>query len=165
MTGLTWTVRALVQGERTLAEELILVAERHRAEHEVLHVARDLARWSRENAEKLSAAAERHLAPGPANRPGHVLPGSVSALPDPVRTGGSDEGELLLSDLRHLHVRSSENSLLWETLAQAAQALRDGLLLELASTCHPRSLRQMRWTNTMIKTLAPQILTVSADPA
>ncbi|MEV5642056.1 hypothetical protein AB0L67_18075 [Streptomyces flaveolus] len=29
---------------------------------------------------------------------------------------------------------------------------------DLASACHPRTLRQMRWTNTMIKNLSPQIL-------
>jgi hypothetical protein len=43
--------------------------------------------------------------------------------------------------------------------AQAAQASRDGGLLDLASTRHPQTLRQMRWTNTMIKTLSPRIRT------
>lgn len=44
-------------------------------------------------------------------------------------------------------------------LAQAAQASGDTELLHLASGCHPQTLRQMRWTNTMIKNLSPQILT------
>jgi len=44
-------------------------------------------------------------------------------------------------------------------LAQAAQAPRDERLLELASACHPQTLRQMRWTNTPIKQLSPQVLT------
>jgi hypothetical protein len=44
-------------------------------------------------------------------------------------------------------------------LAQAAQASRDGGLLDLAAACHPQTLRQMRWTNTMIKNLSPQLLT------
>ncbi|MEV4557928.1 hypothetical protein AB0K51_13115 [Kitasatospora sp. NPDC049285] len=43
-------------------------------------------------------------------------------------------------------------------LAQLAQATRDSPLLDLASACHPRSLRQMRWTNTMIKALSPRLL-------
>jgi hypothetical protein len=43
-------------------------------------------------------------------------------------------------------------------LAQAAQATRDDELLALASACHPQTLRQMRWTNTMIKNLSPQVL-------
>ncbi len=70
----------------------------------------------------------------------------------------SDPGLLLLRDLRELHVAAAENSLHWEMLAQAAQASRDTEFLQLASDCHPRTLRQMRWTNTMIKNVAPQIL-------
>jgi hypothetical protein len=42
---------------------------------------------------------------------------------------------------------------------QAAQASRDTGLLELVSGCHPRTLRQLRWANTMVKTQSPQILT------
>ncbi|MFF9488905.1 hypothetical protein [Streptomyces sp. NPDC014676] len=34
----------------------------------------------------------------------------------------------------------------------------DRELLEPASSCHPRTLRQMRWTNTMIEVLSPQLL-------
>lgn len=43
--------------------------------------------------------------------------------------------------------------------AHAAQATKDDGLLDLASACHPATLRQMRWTNTMIKNLSPQVLT------
>ncbi|MER6853887.1 hypothetical protein AB0A81_35965 [Streptomyces flaveolus] len=32
------------------------------------------------------------------------------------------------------------------------------VLLDVVSACHPRTLRQMGWTNTMIKNLSPQIL-------
>lgn len=70
-----------------------------------------------------------------------------------------EPGLLLLRDLRELHLSAAENSLHWEMLAQAAQAGRDECLLSLVSHCHPGTLRQMRWTNTMIKNLAPQILT------
>ncbi len=68
---------------------------------------------------------------------------------------------LLLHDLRDLHLAATRNSLHWEMLAQAAQAARDERILALATDCHPRTLRQMRWTNTMIKAQAPQILTSS----
>jgi hypothetical protein len=44
-------------------------------------------------------------------------------------------------------------------LAQAAQATEDTRLLRLATACHPRILRQMRWTNTMLKNLAARSLT------
>lgn len=43
--------------------------------------------------------------------------------------------------------------------AQAAQAAKDRALLDLVADCHPQTLRQMRWTNTMIKQLSAQALT------
>ncbi len=43
-------------------------------------------------------------------------------------------------------------------LAQVAQATRDERLPALVADCHPQTLRQLRWTNTMIKILAPQLL-------
>jgi hypothetical protein len=52
-----------------------------------------------------------------------------------------------------------DRSAAWEMLAQAAQAAKNTELLELTSDCHPETLRQVRWANTMIKNLSPQILT------
>lgn len=64
-----------------------------------------------------------------------------------------------LLDLLDLHLAATRDSVHWEMLAQAAQAGRDARLLALASDCHPQSLRQIRWTNSMIKQLSPQVLT------
>lgn len=58
-----------------------------------------------------------------------------------------------------LYLAASSNSLHWEMLAQAAQATTDTELLALAAACHPQTLRQIRWTNTLIKIHAPQALT------
>ncbi len=69
-----------------------------------------------------------------------------------------EPGLLLLRDLRALHLYATENSLYWEMLAQVAQATRKEALLTLASDCHPQTLRQIRWTNTMIKNVSPQVL-------
>ncbi|MFI0508660.1 hypothetical protein ACH3Y9_03535 [Streptomyces sp. WSLK1-5] len=44
-------------------------------------------------------------------------------------------------------------------LARVARATRDERLLELAPDCHPQTLRQMRWTDTLIKQVSPQVLT------
>ncbi|HSA52514.1 MAG TPA: hypothetical protein VLH10_20705 [Yinghuangia sp.] len=161
MNGITLALRVLHRGERRLAGRLVTVAQRHRTEHEVHHVAVDLARWSREHVDRLAAAAaDYHLnLGGPSdNATEGVLPTlrkkaseAIGRRPEP--------GLLLLRDLRQLHLAAAENSLHWEMLAQAAQAKRDSTLLGLASDCHPRTLRQMRWTNTMIKTLSPQVLT------
>lgn len=161
MNGLTLTLRTLHHGEKHLAEQLTTVAGRHPAEHEVHHVATDLAAWSRAHIERLADVAHAHgvdLGHSTGTSPADVLSplrekaaGAVTHRPEP--------GLLLLRDLRNLHLSATENSLHWEMLAQIAQATRDEELLAVVSACHPRTLRQMRWTNTMIKNLAPQILT------
>ncbi|MEU3312277.1 hypothetical protein ABZ743_06410 [Streptomyces sp. NPDC006662] len=166
MDGVTVTLRALHHGERELAHDLEAVAERHRTDHEVFHVARDLARWSDEHGRRL-AETGRHYGldlDGPSGSPASGL---VSALREKTAEAlghRPEAGLLLLRDLRALHLAAAGNSLYWEMLAQVAQvaqvaqATRDARLLDLASECHPRTLRQMRWTNTMIKNLSPQLL-------
>ncbi|MFC8795674.1 hypothetical protein [Streptomyces cinereoruber] len=161
MNGVTLTLRALHHGEKHLARQLTAVAERHRTEHEVHHVATDLADWSRTHVQRLAATADRHgldLGDSADTR----LPGLLSTLREKASQAVAhrpEPGLLLLRDLRELHLGATENSLRWEMLAQAAQATKNDGLLDLASACHPATLRQMRWTNTMIKNLSPQILT------
>ncbi|MFD8353941.1 hypothetical protein ACFV1X_34075 [Streptomyces coelicoflavus] len=161
MNGITLTLRTLHRGERHLALDLVTVAERHRTEHEIHHVATDLARWSREHVRRLAEVAAEHGA-----KLGDPPDPSTDGVFATLRQKASEAvahrpepGLLLLRDLRELHVAAAENSLHWEMLAQAAQASKDSGLLTLASSCRPRTLRQMRWTNTMIKNLSPQILT------
>ncbi|MFF7279544.1 hypothetical protein [Streptomyces griseorubiginosus] len=160
MTGIELTLRALHHGERHLAEELTTVAERHRTEHEIHHVATDLARWSAEHVRLLADAGHDHgLDLGDPPRDSSY--GLLSALREKTAEAlgrRPEPGLLLLRDLRDLHLDAARNSLHWEMLAQAAQATRDDGLLALASACHPQTLRQMRWTNTMVKELSPQIL-------
>lgn len=161
MNGITFTLRALHHGEQRLADELTAVAERHRAEHEVHHVATDLARWSRDHVRGVADAGRDHGL-NLADPAGPDTTGLLSTLREKAAEAVGrrpEPGLLLLRDLRVLHLAATENSLHWEMLAQAAQATRDDELLALASACHPRTLRQLRWTNTMIKTLSPQILT------
>ncbi|GAA0594581.1 hypothetical protein [Streptomyces crystallinus] len=161
MKGIALVLGVLHDGERHLAGELAAVARRHEGEHEVQHVATDLAAWSRQHVQRLGRAAGAYdlnlSEPSDASSSGFAAqPCGASAEP-PDRA--PEPGLLLLRDLRELHLAAAANSLHWEMLAQAAQAGGDERLLGLASSCHPRTLRQMRWTNTMIKTLSPQILT------
>ncbi|MEV0533603.1 hypothetical protein [Kitasatospora sp. NPDC050463] len=160
MSGISITLQSLYDGERRLERALLAAAERHRADHEVRHVATDIARWSHEHTERI-ADTGRHYGldlPGPADTPG---PGPWTAARTSAEALGRrpEAGLLLLHSLRDLHLAATENSLNWEMLAQAAQAGNDSRLLELATACHPQTLRQMRWTNTMIQTLSPQLLT------
>jgi hypothetical protein len=157
VNGLALTLHALHHGEMHLAEQLTTMAERHRAEHEVRHVATDLAQWSREHVQRLAEAAHAHsldlASPAAGVLSAQREKGAEAATHRP------EPGLLLLRDLRELHLSAVENSLHWELLAQIAQATKDEGLLAVVCDCHPRTLRQMRWSNTMIKNLAPQILT------
>ena len=72
--------------------------------------------------------------------------------------GRPEPGLLLLADLRRLHRKAAGVSLDWELLAQGAQAVKDTDLVSLAQSCHPQTLRQLTWTNAMLKTLSPQVL-------
>jgi hypothetical protein len=144
--GIAHILWALHHGERRLARDLVAVSERHPGEHEVHHVATDLADWSREHAGRLA-----EFAAGEGLR-------LDDDTPEPL-PGEGPSGLLLLHDLRALHLAATDNSLHWEMLAQVAQATRDERLLELVSACHPRTLRQTRWTDTLIKQLSPQVLT------
>ncbi|MDX3092841.1 MULTISPECIES: hypothetical protein [Streptomyces] len=161
MKGVTLTLRVLHSGERHMVRQLTAVAERHRVEHEVHHVALDLAGWSRTHVQRLADAAAHHgvdLDESAATPLPHLLSMLVEKASEAAGRR-PEPGLLLLRDVRELHLAAAENSLHWEMLAQTAQASRDGALLDVVSACHPETLRQMRWTNTMIKTLSAQILT------
>jgi hypothetical protein len=156
--GLAYAFTRLHHGENELAKELLAVAERHRTHHEIHHVARDLAAWSSASVTQIAAVAadhDLHLAteadePSRLTHIGAKLASLAGRRPEPAL--------LLLEDLRTLYLMGSENSLAWEMLAQLAQATHRRDILHLASDCHPQTLRQIRWANTMIKTLSPQAL-------
>ncbi|MFE6973985.1 hypothetical protein [Streptomyces sp. NPDC057682] len=160
MKGIVYTLEALHDGECALAGQWAEAAARHSAEHEVRHVAQILLGWSNEHGRRLADAGARYgLALDPPPEPG------PRGLPPADEEGTlaeehpAEEGLLLLLDLRELHLGACGNSLLWEMLGQVAQASGESSLLDLATSCHPRTLRQMRWTNTMLKSLSPQVLT------
>jgi hypothetical protein len=152
-------LRELHRAEQAMAKDLLKTADRHRAEHEVHHVARDLAAWSAAHVRDVARAGRDHGLHLDEDVPG---PGPLA----PLRTALSElsgrrpePGVVLLADLRRLHRRAAGVSLDWELLAQGAQAAKDPGLLELASRCHPQTLRQLKWANAMLKVLSPQILT------
>ncbi|WP_329189738.1 hypothetical protein [Actinacidiphila glaucinigra] len=159
MNGIKDLLRALHGDEERLSREFVTVADRHRTDHEVHHVAMDLAAWSREHTRRIADTARAYdLELDP---PGEPHTGLLSAVGRKTAEAVGHRPEpalLLLRDLRDLHLAASGNSLYWEMVAQAGQATRDEALLGLATRCHPQTLRQMRWTNTMIKTLSPQAL-------
>jgi hypothetical protein len=159
MNGVQYALRTLHEAENDLVVQLLRLAETHRVEHEIHHVARDLAAWSREHVALLAARAAQHDldldqeaddSSGVGTHLRQAMSTMIGRRPEP--------GLLLLEDLRELYLAASSNSLRWEMLAQLSQAKRLPDLLELSQQCHPQTLRQARWANTALKIQAPQVL-------
>jgi hypothetical protein len=157
---LALAIEELHRSENHLGTVLLAVSDRHKADHEVFHVARDVAAWSLRHVTELARVGRDFgldLDPEPDGEPGLLerLQQTTSDLlgrrPEP--------GLLLLADLRHVHREAAGVSLDWELLAQAAQGAKQRELFELAERCHPDTLRQMRWANAKLKESATQVLT------
>ena len=69
-----------------------------------------------------------------------------------------ETGLLLLRDMRKLYLVACEASIDWVVLGQGAQAARDADLLAVVSSCHPQTLRTVRWATTKLKESSPQVL-------
>ncbi|AJF63717.1 hypothetical protein [Streptomyces vietnamensis] len=172
MSGLAAVLDALRRDERRLTTELLALAGRHRQEHEIHHVATDLARWSAEH-DRLLRETLHHYGPADTAPPSSDPPDTAPPPAGPRETGAPPAGPReagpmtddappdLLEDLRALHLAVAGNCVYWQMLAQAAAATRDSRLTELVEHCEPQAQRQLRWTESMIKSLAAQLLTAS----
>lgn len=157
MIGLA--LRELHRSENDLAHELFQVSERHRTDHEIYHVARDITAWSQRHVREIAEIAERY-----GEQLDHEPQGEFGVM-EKLRDKGSElvgraktPGLLLLRDLREVYMKAAGVSVDWELLAQAAQGIKHTDLLELAQRCHPDTLRQMRWANAQLKVQATQVL-------
>lgn len=152
-------IEELHRAENDLAGDLLRISDRHKVDHEIFYVARDIARWSQEHVRRLSEVGHDYglnLDPEPQDEDTMVarMRQKGSEL-----TGRFHEPTLLLlADLRHLHRTAAGVSLDWEVLAQTAQALKDTELLTVAEERHPETLRQMRWANAKVKEIAAQAM-------
>ncbi|WP_040796924.1 hypothetical protein [Nocardia higoensis] len=159
MNKIGLAIEELHRAENDLAAQLLHASDRHKADHEIYHLGRDLARWSQQHVRELA-------------RVGRDYDVNLDAEPDDDQSilavlrqqGGEllgrrhDAALLLLADLRRIHRTAAGVSLDWEILAQTAQARQDRELLETAQRCHPQTLRQMRWANAQLKANAAQIM-------
>src|SRR5215217_7845019 len=143
-------IRQVRSAEQELADELEKVGERHKTDQEVYHLTRTLADISRRNVEELAPFQERYPISG-ASETGEYGSEMVGRRPE--------SGLLLLRDLRKLYALASEVSIDWVILGQGAQAVKDRELLQATKECHPDTLRTLKWANTMIKNVSPQVLT------
>ncbi|ONM50062.1 hypothetical protein [Nocardia donostiensis] len=155
---LDMVVRELHRSEHRLARDLSAVSARHHADHEIHHVAHDLAGWSHDHLRQLEAVADRlDIALHREHRARAWTAPLQERLSELLRTR-PETSMMLLLDLRHLHRVTAGVSLDWELLGQGAQAVKKPDLLELAQHCHPQTVRQLNWTNSMLKILSPQVL-------
>jgi hypothetical protein len=152
-------IEELHRSENELYTVLLSMSDRHRVDHEVFHVTRDMATWSARHVAELAAAGQEFgldLDPEAEHVAGllEILRQKASEL-----TGRrSAPGMLLLADLRHLYREASGTSLDWELLAQGAQGAKKKELLDLAERCHPQTLRVARWAESHLKVASPQVL-------
>jgi hypothetical protein len=159
MSEIDMAIRELHRSEHKLAVDLLRMADRHKADHEIHHVGRDLARWSQQHVIELARVGRDyglHLDEEAGDGSGMLA--IVEQKASQLSTRHREPGLLLLADLRHLYRDASGVSLDWEVLAQAAQATQDRELLALAKRCHPQILRQARWANAKLKETSAQIL-------
>jgi hypothetical protein len=149
----------LHRSENDLAHQLLVVSDRHKADHEVFHVARDLAVWSQDHVRELAVIGRDYgldLDDEPAGDP-TVLQKIRQEMSDRLRRR-SAPALMLLRDLRSIYMDASGVSVDWELVAQAAQGVRDRKLLAVVERCHPQTLRQSKWANAQLKERATQIL-------
>jgi hypothetical protein len=159
MKRVALAIKELHRSENDLAGELLAASDRHKVDHELFYVGRDLARWSQRHVRRLAEIGRDYdldLDPTPQDD------ATILAM---VRQKGAemlgrrhDPALLVLRDLRRIHRMAAGVSLDWEILAQTAQALKNRELLALTKECHPGTLRQLRWANAALKENAPQIM-------
>ena len=158
MSKVPLAIEELHKAENDLAGHLLKVSGRHKADHEIFYVARDIARWSQEHVRGLARIGQDFglaLDPEPAE---DGLLGKVRQKGDELLGRHHETSLLLLADLRTIHRQAAGVSLDWEILAQTAQALKERELLQLAKDYHPETLRQMRWANAKLKEVSAQVM-------
>jgi hypothetical protein len=158
MSKLALAIAELQRSERRLAHNLRVIAARHHNDHDISHLACDLADWSDEHVAALTGHRRHRRLRLPSRPRRFVLSGRLQERLSDLLRHRPQPSLLLLADLRRVHRVAAGVSQDWELLAQAAQAAKDGELLAITSRCHPQTLRQMRWANTMLKELSPQAL-------
>lgn len=152
-------LQELHRRENDLAQKLLHASERHKVDHDVYHLGRDLAGWSQRHVRDIAEAGRDFgldLDPEPDQE--HALPQKLREKSSELFGRRSEPGLLLLVDLRELYTKAAGLSVDWELLAQAAQGVRNRELLALTERCHPETLRQMKWANAKLKESATQIL-------
>src|SRR3954463_4370279 len=104
MTKVDMALRDLHDAEAQLVLDLERMGQRHHADHEVVHVTRDLVRWSEDHLERLAGVAPRYGAElGPETRHTHGLVASAREKASDLMGRHHEPALMLLDDLRDLY--------------------------------------------------------------
>jgi len=157
-----WAIEELHRAENDLRGELLQVSDRNKADHEIFHIARDVAQWSARHVAELAKVGEDYgVRLDPEAAGGMPIVGAARRKGSELLGRRHAPALLLLKDLRTIHRKAAGVSLDWEVLAQTAQALQDSELLALCQDCHPETLRQLKWANAKLKETAAQAMVVA----
>lgn len=159
MTKVAMALEDLRDAEQDLVIAFERMGEKHHVDHEVAHVTRDLVRWSADHLGRLAEVAPRYGADVSGEvRHTHDLAAAARRKTSELMGRRHEPALALLDDLRDLYGAASRVQLDWEVLAQAAQALQDKELVELAEQCRTQTQRQVTWAETKLKETAAQAL-------
>ena len=151
-------LREVHDAERDLARELLHVGERHKADHDVHHLARTLSLWCERHLRRLAEHGPRYGVDLDAAAPDEGLLARAREKGSELVGRRPEPGLLLLRDLRELHLAAARASLAWTVLGQGAQAVTDTDLLATVTAAHPETIRTMKWTVQKLKEASPQVL-------
>ena len=152
-------IEELHRSENHLVTVLLSMSDKHKVDHEVFHLCRDMAQWSKRHVAELALIGRDFgldLDPEANGDPGPLE--AVRQRTSELLGRRQAPGLLLLADLRHLYKEASGTSVDWELLAQGAQGAKEKELLDVAESCHPQTLRQAKWANSYLKVTSPQVL-------
>ncbi|RZU31930.1 hypothetical protein [Blastococcus saxobsidens] len=156
---LDMAIEELHRSENHLVTVLTSMSDKHKTDHEVFHVCRDMAGWSRTHVAELARRGRDFgldLDAEASEDPGVLA--AVKQRAAELTGRRATPGLLLLADLRHLYREAAGTSVDWELLAQGAQGAKERELLDVAERCHPQTLRVARWANSHLKVTSPQVL-------
>lgn len=159
MNKIGLAIEELHRAENDLAQQLLTTSDEQKSDHEMFYLGRDLAGWSQHHVRELARIGQDHGLDLDAEPEGdQTLLARLRQKASELAGGHHEPSLLLLRDLRTIHRMAAGASLDWEILAQTAQAMKDVELLKVAKSCHPQTLRQMRWANAKLKESAAQIM-------
>ena len=142
----------LHRAELNLGQAFREIADGHRDEADVFHIANKLAKECDSHGERLKPFAERY---------GEDAPDEPDRLHSEIFRGTREGGLGLLRDLQDLYLMAAECDIAWTLVGQAAQGLRDEDLLAVVRACEGETSTQLKWLRTRMKQAAPQALVVA----